>query len=127
MRDSLRLLLAFLAVAVIPACGLDSGATTNPPQFNGLTNALPGTSAGEVILSWSPATDTTGDPISYNIYLSYGGPGTENLSTVYASTPSTTGITLTGLTSHNSASIIVQAQNSGGTDGNTIEFTVTVP
>jgi len=129
MRESLRFLLVLLAAAAIPACGLNQGnGNSNPPQFGGLTNAMPGTAAGEVILSWTPAIDFSGGGITYNIYLSYGGPGTENLSSPYATTTAATGITLSALTSKDSASIIVQAQDaSGNTDGNQVEFTVPVP
>ena len=120
-------------LALIPACNgsLQDGngaPSTAAPSFGGATGASAGPTAGEVTLTWSPALGLSGGTITYLVFASLAGSGTENLGSPVTSTTGATGVTVTGLTSHDEYWFIVQAEDSSGNvDGNAIEVTATPP
>ncbi len=130
MSSLLRMFLTLSVFALVPACNgtLDpnQSSSSNAPSFGGATSAAPGANPGEVTLSWSsPALSVAGGTITYLVYASGPGTGsgTENMSTPIASTTSSTGITVSGLTSLDPYWFIVQAADSGGQEGNMNEVT----
>jgi hypothetical protein len=123
-------------IALIPACGgtlnPNGSSNSNAPSFGGVTGSSPGPLSGEVTLSWSAALELNGGTITYLVFASPptagGASGSEDMSTPYAFTTVSTGITLQNLTSHDPYAFIVQAQDSAGaTDGNMIETFATPP
>jgi len=118
-----------LAATLIPACGMNSTAQNgNAPSFSGLTSATPGSAAGEIVLTWSPALELNGGTLVYNIFMTNVASGAENLSSPDFQTLSSTGFTVPALQSTNHYWFIVQAQDSAGNvDGNTIEREAIAP
>jgi hypothetical protein len=120
-----------LAVLVlVPACNgsMNPNSPTNAPSFGGATSATAGPSSGEVTLTWSPALDVSGGTITYFVFASLSGSGSEDMSNPVASTTNATGVTVTGLVSHDPYVFIVQAMDtSGHSDGNTVEVSATPP
>ncbi len=117
----LKVLAAVVLAALVPACTSESSVNADPPSFGGLKSIATGASTGQIVLTWDPAVDYAGGGITYLIFATSAGSGTES-SPSYASTNST-GYTVTGLVSSNTYWFIVQAEDSNGnTDGNTIEM-----
>jgi hypothetical protein len=122
-------------IALIPACNgsLQNGNGTpsssgSGPSFGGATAASAGSGSGEVNLTWSPALELSGGTITYFVFASLSGTGTEDMSNPVASTTNSTGVTVSNLTSHDEYWFIVQAQDSAGNvDGNVNEVTATPP
>lgn len=121
-------------IALIPACngnlqnGNGTPTSSGGPSFGGATAASAGSGPGEVNLTWSPALELGGGTITYFVFASLSGSGTEDMSNPVASTTSSTGVTVPNLTSHDEYWFIVQAQDSAGKlDGNVNEVTATPP
>ncbi len=105
--------------------GLEQSATpnvsdTDPPVFSGLQTANGNGTAGQVVLTWSSATDPS-TPITYNIYYAASSGG-QNFSTPDDTTTNATGITVTGLTNGVTYFFVVRAEDSvGNEDTNSVE------
>lgn len=124
----LRRFLLLASLFVIPACNgtLNQGngsSSANVPSFGGLQSAVPGATNGTVILSWSPALSLSGSGVIYFVYATGpgGASGTEDMSTPIASVSNATTITVGSLVEHDPYFFIVQAADSGGQEGNTVE------
>jgi hypothetical protein len=120
--QGLRAAFVVLVFGVIPACSGSNNSSTTPPVFAGVTSANPGPAKGQITLTWAPATDFAGGGITYLVYISNAGTGTE-LSTTpqqFSGTTNSTGVTLsvdnngTNLQSGNTYWIIVHAQDVNG-------------
>jgi hypothetical protein len=126
----IKAILFVLACGLIPACTPNPQSNASPPTFNGLTSATPlAGSPGDIALAWTPATDFAGGGITYNVSYFLGTlPADSGKETFQFSTSSSTGVTVTGLTSLDPYIFIVQAQDANGsTDGNTVEVQATAP
>ena len=83
---------------------------TQAPAFSGLASATDTTQGGQVVLSWSAASDPSA-PITYNIYYAQNAtPGFVTVST----TTTATGATITGLTNNTPYYFVVRAKDSYG-------------
>jgi len=121
-------------IALIPACngnlqnGNGTPTSSGGPSFGGASAASAGPGSGEVTLTWSPALELSGGTMTYFVFASLSGSGTEDMANPVATTSSSTGVTVSGLTSHDEYWFIVQAQDSAGNiDGNVMEVTATPP
>jgi len=128
----MRLLLGLVVLGFIPACSNSfdntGSASTSAPSFGGLTSATPGSAVREIILAWSPASDSSGTGITYLIFQTNAGAGAENLGSPDYTTTDPTGFVVSGLQSSNQYWFIVQAQDgTGAVDGNATERTAVAP
>ncbi|NIM51749.1 MAG: CxxxxCH/CxxCH domain-containing protein, partial [Gemmatimonadales bacterium] len=99
---------------------------TIPPTFSGIASASDVGTGGAVNLTWAPATENEGStPVTYRVYYNAGASITD-WGTWQATTQSSTGYTVTGLTDNQEYAFAVRAADSvPNPDGNTATLTAT--
>jgi hypothetical protein len=94
---------------------IDAPPDTDPPSFGGIINAIDAQTDGEVFLTWTAATDDS-PPISYNVYVDTVTPVVPGPGTLYGTTGSATGITVSGLNNNQVHFFVVLAEDNFGNE-----------
>jgi hypothetical protein len=101
-------------------------ADQDPPSFGGISSAVDAATDGQVTLGWNAASDASGPPITYNIYVSTTSGNQAFGSPPYATVDDSTSITVSNLDNNQIYYFVVRAEDQySNEESNVVELSAT--